>query len=59
MYLHIINDTSIADIERVHDKNENDGLEDGFAHVLKHEAYEEQLRGDDEEYLGCSQSHYQ
>lgn len=59
MYLHIVNDTSIAHIERVHDKNENDGLEHGFAHVLKHEAHQQQLRGDDEDDLGCSQFHYQ
>lgn len=32
-------DTTVAYVERVHDEDENDGLKDGFASVLKHETY--------------------
>lgn len=50
-YVDAIDDAAVADVERMHDEDENDRFEDGFAGVLKHETNEEKLRGDDEEDL--------
>lgn len=47
-----IDDAPIADVERMHNEDENDRFEDGFAGVLEHESDKEKLRGDDEEDLG-------
>lgn len=58
-YLYAIDDATITDIERVHHKHKNDGLKHGFAHVLKHEAYEQQLRSDHKDNLSCGQTHDQ
>ena len=46
-----VDDTPIADVERMHDEDENDGFEYGFASVLKHESNEEKLRSDNQEDL--------
>lgn len=50
-------DTTVADVEGVHDKNEDDELEDGLAHVLEHEPNKEKLRRDYEDHLGSGQPH--
>ena len=46
-----VDDAPIADIKRVHNEDENDGFEDGFAGVLEHESNEEKLGGNNEEDL--------
>lgn len=48
-----IDDAAIANIKRMHDKDEDDWFKDGFAGVLEHESNKEKLRGDDEEDLSC------
>lgn len=57
-YLDTINDTTVAYVEGVHHKHEDNGLEDGLAHVLEREPHEEELRYDERYHLGRSQPHH-
>lgn len=43
-YLSTINETAIPNVKRVHDKDEDDCLEDGSASVPKHEGCKDELR---------------
>ena len=59
IYLNIVDNTTITNIKGVHEKHKDDGFKGGFVGVLKHESNKQQLGSDNEDYLGCGQSHYQ
>lgn len=50
-YLYTIHHTTVPDVEGVHDKHKDGGLEDGLACVAKHEDDEQELRGEEEQEL--------
>lgn len=57
--LDTVDDASVTDIEGVHDEDEDDGLENGLAHVLEGESEEEELSDNEGYYFSGGNSHYQ
>lgn len=57
--LDTVDDASVTDIEGVHDEDEDDGLENGLAHVLEGESEEEELSDNEGYYFSGGNSHHQ
>lgn len=56
--LDTVDDASVTDIEGVHDEDEDDGLENGLAHVLEGESEEEELSDNEGYYFSGGNSHH-
>lgn len=53
-----VDDASVTDIKGVHDEDEDDGLENGLAHVLEGESEEEELSDNEGYYFSGGNSHH-
>lgn len=59
MYLNAVDYATIANVERMHDEDKDDGLENSLAGVVEHDSHENHLCHDEEYEFGRRQPHHQ